>query len=103
MNDIKQLKDQQRDKHPGFDAYLDCMTRSLFTGLATFCLGFSGTYFAQKIIQSKIRYPAKYNILVASLVATGISYQTTSSRTRSCQAAWMAFEDKHTILKEETF
>lgn len=38
MNDIKSLKDQQREKHPGFDGYLDCMTRSLFTGLAAFCL-----------------------------------------------------------------
>jgi len=120
MNDIKRLKDQQREKHPGFDGYIDCMTRSLFTGLATFCLsaflvffynciiitqitGFSGTYFAQKIIQSRIRYPIKYNILVSSLVATGVSYQTTSSRTKSCQAAWMAFEEKHSVLKEKTF
>ncbi|XP_016952620.1 transmembrane protein 141 [Drosophila biarmipes] len=103
MNDIKRLKDQQREKHPGFDGYIDCMTRSLFTGLATFCLSFSGTYFAQKIIQSRIRYPVKYNILVSSLVATGVSYQTTSTRTKSCQAAWMAFEDKHSVLKEKTF
>ncbi|EDW84139.1 uncharacterized protein Dwil_GK13305 [Drosophila willistoni] len=103
MNDIKRLKDQQRDKHPGFDAYLDCMTRSLFTGLAAFCLGFSGTYFGQKIVQTKIRYPVKYNILLSSLVATGVSYQTTSTRTKSCQAAWMAFEDKHTVLKEDTY
>jgi len=65
--------------------------------------GFSGTYFAQKIIQSRIRYPIKYNILVSSLVATGVSYQTTSSRTKSCQAAWMAFEEKHSVLKEKTF
>jgi len=35
---LKRLKDQQREKHPGFDGYIDCMTRSLFTGLATFCL-----------------------------------------------------------------
>ncbi|XP_065722955.2 transmembrane protein 141 [Drosophila suzukii] len=103
MNDIKRLKDQQREKHPGFDGYIDCMTRSLFTGLATFCLSFSGTYFAQKIIQSRIRYPIKYNILVSSLVATGVSYQTTSSRTKSCQAAWMAFEEKHSVLKEKSF
>ncbi|EDX14434.1 transmembrane protein 141 [Drosophila simulans] len=103
MNDIKRLKDQQREKHPGFDGYMDCMTRSLFTGLATFCLSFSGTYFAQKIVQSKIRYPIKYNILISSLVATGVSYQTTSTRTKACQAAWMAFEDKHSVLKEKTF
>lgn len=38
MNDIKRLKDQQRDKHPGFDSYLNCMTRALFSGLASFCL-----------------------------------------------------------------
>lgn len=39
MNDIRRLKEQQREKHPGFAPYLECMTRSLFTGLATFCLG----------------------------------------------------------------
>jgi hypothetical protein len=39
MNDIKKLKDQQRDKHPGFDNYIECMTRALFTGLSGFCLG----------------------------------------------------------------
>lgn len=38
MNDIRLLKDQQREKHPGFDGYLNCMTRTLFGGLATFCL-----------------------------------------------------------------
>ncbi|KAH8292398.1 hypothetical protein KR054_009375 [Drosophila jambulina] len=103
MNDIKRLKDQQREKHPGFDGYIDCMTRSLFTGLAAFCLGFSGSYFAQKIIQSRIRYPVKFNILVSSLVATGVSYQATSTRTRACQAAWMAFEEKHSVLNEKTF
>ncbi|XP_017079941.1 uncharacterized protein LOC108113757 [Drosophila eugracilis] len=103
MNDIKRLKDQQRERHPGFDGYIDCMTRSLFTGLATFCLSFSGTYFAQKIVQSRIRYPAKYNILISSLVATGVSYQTTSTRTKSCQASWMAFEEKHSVLNEKTF
>ncbi|KAH8338607.1 uncharacterized protein Dana_GF26327 [Drosophila ananassae] len=103
MNDIKSLKDQQREKHPGFDGYLDCMTRSLFTGLAAFCLSFSGTYFAQKIVQSRIRYPPKYNILISSLVATGVSYQTTSERTKSCQARWMAFEEKHSVLDKETY
>ncbi|XP_030559570.1 transmembrane protein 141 [Drosophila novamexicana] len=103
MNDIKRLKEQQRDKHPGFDGYLDCMTRALFTGLSSFCLGFAGTYFVQKAVQTKIRYPVKCNVLVSSLVATGVAYQTTSTRTKSCQAAWMAYEGKHTVLKEETF
>ncbi|XP_017856112.1 PREDICTED: transmembrane protein 141 [Drosophila arizonae] len=103
MNDIKRLKEQQRDKHPGFDGYLDCMTRALFTGLASFCLGFAGTYFIQKTVQRKIRYPSKYNILISSLVATGVAYQTTTTRTKSCQAAWMAIEDKHSVLNEENY
>ncbi|XP_030373668.1 transmembrane protein 141 [Scaptodrosophila lebanonensis] len=103
MNDIRRLKEQQREKHPGFDSYMDCMTRSLFSGLAAFCLGFSGSYFTQKLIQTKIRYPVKYNILLSSLLATGISYQVTSTRTKSCQSRWMAFEEKHSILKEEQF
>lgn len=39
MNNIKLVKEQQKDKHPGFSSYLECMTRALFTGLAGFTLG----------------------------------------------------------------
>lgn len=39
MNDIKRLKEQQKEKHPGFGSYLECMTRALFTGLSGFTLG----------------------------------------------------------------
>lgn len=39
MNSSRTLKDQQRDKHPGFDNYLECMTRALFAGLSAFTLG----------------------------------------------------------------
>lgn len=38
MNDIKQLKEQQKDKHPGFSSYLDCMSRALGTGVAAFTI-----------------------------------------------------------------
>jgi hypothetical protein len=38
-------------------------------------------------------------ILVSGVLAAGVSYQVTAQRTRSCQAAWMAAEDKHTYLK----
>lgn len=44
MIDIKQLKEQQREKHPGFNSYLECMTRTLLTGLASFTLGESITF-----------------------------------------------------------
>ncbi|CAD6991682.1 unnamed protein product [Ceratitis capitata] len=103
MNDIKRLKDQQRDKHPGFDSYLNCMTRALFTGLASFCLTFSGCYFTQKVIRTKIVYPLQYSVLVSAIVATGVSYKTTTTRTKACQAAWMAEEDAHTVLQEENY
>lgn len=39
MNDIKALKNQQKEKHPGFGSYLECMTRTLFTGLSAFAFG----------------------------------------------------------------
>lgn len=38
MIDVRQLKEQQKDIHPGFGSYLECMTRGLFTGLSGFCL-----------------------------------------------------------------
>lgn len=38
MIDIRKIKEQQKDIHPGFGSYLECMTRGLFTGLSGFCL-----------------------------------------------------------------
>lgn len=98
MNDIRRLKDQQREKHPGFDSYLECMTRALFTGLATFTLGFSATYFLQKLLAKRLPYPLKTSILISSIIGTGASYKVTSDRTKSCQAGWMASEGKFTAL-----
>ncbi|XP_058449610.1 transmembrane protein 141 [Malaya genurostris] len=101
MNDIRRLKEQQRDKHPGFGSYLECMTRSLFTGLASFTIGFSATYFLQKLLAHKLPYQPKTAILISSLIATGASYKVTTDRTKSCQAGWMAAEGKYTALSEE--
>lgn len=38
MIDINKLKEQQKVSHPAFGSYLECMTRTFFTGLAGFCL-----------------------------------------------------------------
>lgn len=95
MNNIKQLKADQREKHPGFDAYLECMTRALFTGLATFTLGFSGVHFTQKLLASHLPYN---RTTVGVLVSTGIAvlgtYKVTSDRTLDCQTAWVDAEKK---------
>lgn len=98
MNDIRRLKEQQREKHPGFAPYLECMTRSLFTGLATFCLGFASTYFLQKLASKRLPYAHQTSILISTLVATGAAYKVTADRTNSCQAGWMAAEGKFTAL-----
>lgn len=100
MNDIRRLKEQQREKHPGFGSYLECMTRSLFTGLATFCLGFSSTYFVQKLVSKRLPYAQQTSILISALVATGAAYKVTADRTSSCQAGWMAAEGKFTALTD---
>ncbi|KAG4073111.1 hypothetical protein HA402_009530 [Bradysia odoriphaga] len=100
MNNIRQLKESQREAHPGFSSYLECMTRSLFTGLSAFVLAFSGTYFGQKLVAKRLPYTQKTFILVSSAVAVAASYKVTIDRTNACQAAWMAAEDKHTALKD---
>lgn len=35
----KQLRDKHREHHPGFDSYIECMSRSFFAGLSEFVLG----------------------------------------------------------------
>lgn len=101
MNDIRRLKEQQKDKHPAFGSYLECMSRALFTGLAAFTLGFSSTYFLQKLLAKRLPYPQKTIILVSTVIGTGASYKVTADRTKSCQAGWMAAEGKFTALSNQ--
>ncbi|XP_055714685.1 transmembrane protein 141 [Phlebotomus papatasi] len=98
MNDIKALKNQQKEKHPGFGSYLECMTRTLFTGLSAFAFAFTGSYFLQKLVQKQLPYKSNVFILTSSIVGVGVAYKITKDRARSCQAAWLAFEEKHTAL-----
>ncbi|XP_062560864.1 transmembrane protein 141 [Armigeres subalbatus] len=100
MNDIRRLKEQQKEKHPAFGSYLECMTRALFTGLAAFTLGFSSTYFLQKIISKRLPYQPKIGILLSTVIGTAASYKVTADRTKSCQAGWMAAEGKFTALSD---
>nr|CAD7447904.1 unnamed protein product [Timema bartmani] len=100
MNDINQLKKDQSEKHPAFGSYLECMTRTLFTGLAAFTLTFSGTFLAQSLAKKVVPYGRNGYVLASTCLATAVSYHITSQRTKACQAAWMAAEDKHTYLTQ---
>lgn len=66
------------------------------------CTAFSTLFFAQKLLAKRLPYPLNGNILVSSLVACAVSYKVTKDRTEQCQAAWMAFEDKHTALSSDS-
>ncbi|KAK7864881.1 hypothetical protein R5R35_001973 [Gryllus longicercus] len=102
MNDVRKLKEQYKDEHPAFGSYLECMTRTLFGGLAAFTLAFSSAYFAQKGLRKYLPYNDKNFILVSTAVSTGITYFLTSRATKNCQAGWMAAEDKVTYLSDHT-
>lgn len=117
MIDIRQVKEQQKDIHPGFGSYLECMTRGLFTGLSGFCLckflslnplkqklflnkfsAFSAVYWAQKIGKNYLPYPKKFNILVCCVTGTIVAFKISKDRSQACGSAWMAAEDKYTAL-----
>jgi TMEM141 protein family len=122
MNSTEKLKEFHKDKHPGFGSYLECMTRAQLSGLAGFTLGtqdfyiktnfiyknlmqyrvigFSSVYFTQKLLQKRLPYPIKFNILVSTIVGSLSAYKITSDRTKVCQAAWLAAEDKQTALSD---
>lgn len=101
----------------------ECMSRALFTGLSSSILGnscsnssphkafhvilfllsflgFSTAFCAQSLLKKKLPYTLSGNILVSSFVAVLVGFQVTSVRAKSCQAAWLAAEDKHTYFTE---
>lgn len=67
--------------------------------ITVFLSAFSGSFIGQSLLKKHIPYGKNTYILLSALLATGISYQVTTQRTKACQAAWMAAEDKHTYFK----
>lgn len=119
MNNVKELKDQYGSIYPGFGSYTECMSRALLTGFSSSILGndsiksdlnvdlislnrigFASAYTAQHLLKKSLPYSFKGNILVSSLVAVIVGFQVTAVRSRSCQAAWLAAEEKHTYLMQ---
>lgn len=101
MNPAKsKLVELYGDEHPAFGSYLECMTRSYFTGLAAFSLAFSSTYLAQNLLKKHIPYSPKFFILLSSAIGAVCSYKISTKRTLVCQAAWMAAEDKSTYFTQ---
>ncbi|XP_042866171.1 uncharacterized protein LOC122249411 [Penaeus japonicus] len=98
MNNNSELINQYKDAFPAFGGYMECMSRTLLTGLSSFCLAFGGTYVTQHLTSKYLPYGRKNHIIVSSLIACAVAYKVTSVRARACQAGWMAAEDKHTYL-----
>ncbi|XP_046445112.1 transmembrane protein 141-like [Daphnia pulex] len=100
MNNINELKSRYNQIYPAFGSYTECMSRALLTGLSSSILGFSTAFCAQYLLKKKLPYAFSGNILVSSFVAVVVGFQVTSVRAKSCQAAWLAAEDKHTFFTE---
>lgn len=73
-------------------------SKSKYIFLFLLFLAFGGTYITQHLLDKRLPYSRKYHIILSSLVACGVAYKVTSERAKSCQAGWMAAEDKHTFL-----
>ena len=68
--------------------------------MVIFKLGFATAFTTQNLLKETIPYSLKGNILVSSLVAVVVGFQVTAVRSRACQAAWLAAEEKHTYLTQ---
>jgi len=100
MNDMNKLKEQYGEKYKGFGSYTECMSRALLTGLATFALTFSGTYFAQHLLQVKLPQKPTTRLIAPAILGCVTAWVVTARRTKACQMAWMSTENKHSYLME---
>lgn len=98
MNNHSDVIKQYKGAFPAFGGYMECMSRTLLTGLSSLCLTFGGIYISQHMLSKYLPYGRKNHIIVSSVLACGVAYQVTSVRAKACQAGWMAAEDKHTFL-----
>lgn len=80
-----ELKNTYRDSHPGFSSYIDCMTRTLLTGVASCALTGSVCYIGQTLLFKYIPTSKNNRFLTSSVVALLVAYQVTKSKAKVCQ------------------
>ncbi|GFQ98898.1 transmembrane protein [Trichonephila clavata] len=96
MNDFKRVKEDYSTKFKGFGVYTECMTRALFSGLSSFALTFSGLYFSQALLKSRLPYSQKYFMILPAITSSGVAWIVTSRRAQKCQDAWRTSENVYT-------
>ncbi|GBN20634.1 hypothetical protein AVEN_99120-1 [Araneus ventricosus] len=83
-------------KTKGFGLYTECMTKALFYGVSSFALTFSGLYFSQGLLRSRLPYSQKYFLILPSVVSTCVAWTVTSRRAQKCQDEWRTSEPLYT-------
>ncbi|KAG8193814.1 hypothetical protein JTE90_029548 [Oedothorax gibbosus] len=96
MNDFKRVKKEYSDKFKGFASYTECITRAMFTGLSSFALTFSGLYFTQYLLKSRLPYQKKYFLVLPAITSSGVAWVITSRRAQVCQDSWKHAEHSYT-------
>jgi hypothetical protein len=62
------------------------------------CSAFACVYVPQTLLKKRLPYGVGAKILGTTIVASAASYYITTEKTKVCQAAWLAVEDKHTYF-----
>ncbi|GIY44329.1 uncharacterized protein CDAR_313921 [Caerostris darwini] len=100
MNNFGRVKEEYKEKYKGFAAYTECMTRALFYGVGSFALTFSGLYFSQALLTSRLPYSQKYFMILPSIASTCVAWRVTSKRTQNCQDTWRTSEPMYTQYEQ---
>uniref|UniRef100_A0A8D8YW94 Uncharacterized protein n=1 Tax=Cacopsylla melanoneura TaxID=428564 RepID=A0A8D8YW94_9HEMI len=80
-----ELKNAYSESKPGFSSYIDCMTRTLLTGAASFALTCSSAYLGQTLLYNYIPTSRNNRFLTSTVVALLVSYQVTRTKAKVCQ------------------
>lgn len=59
---------------------------------------FACVYLPQTLLKKRLPYGVGPKILSTTIAASAAAYYITTEKTKLCQAAWLAAEDKHTYF-----
>lgn len=59
---------------------------------------FACVYLPQNLLKKRLPYGVGPKILGTTIVASAAAYYITTEKTKHCQAAWLATEEKHTYF-----
>ncbi|XP_031457312.1 transmembrane protein 141 isoform X1 [Phasianus colchicus] len=89
---LRRVEDSVAAKHPALQQYAACQAHAFMKGIGTFLAGSGAAFAVQKLVNWRLPYALRWNLLLSVVAGSLASYTVTRAETQKCSDFWIYLE-----------